>query len=186
VRSGADRRGASDSALVEHHVPALPRRIEALNPLLKVIGFTATPYRLDSGLLHEGDGAIFTDIAYEVSVRDLIDQGYLSPSGVQAHAPRNSRSPGVGTRGGEFIARELHAAVDRDDLTERAVAEIVALRPDRRSWLVFCSGVAHARACSRRDPRARHLLRGDRRRDAERRARRDPDRRLQARRDPLR
>jgi len=50
-----------------------------LNPQMKVIGLTATPYRLDSGLLHEGDDAIFTDIAYEVSVRELIDQGYLSP-----------------------------------------------------------------------------------------------------------
>ena len=50
-----------------------------LNPQMKVIGLTATPYRLDSGLLHEGDEAIFTDIAYEVSVRELIDDHYLSP-----------------------------------------------------------------------------------------------------------
>ncbi|MFP5419783.1 MAG: ExeA family protein, partial [Gammaproteobacteria bacterium] len=49
------------------------------NPLLKVIGFTATPYRLDSGRLHEGKDAIFTDIAFEVSVRELIDAGYLAP-----------------------------------------------------------------------------------------------------------
>ena len=41
--------------------------LTAINPHLKVIGFTATPYRLDSGMLHEGDGALFTDIAYEVS-----------------------------------------------------------------------------------------------------------------------
>ena len=114
-----------------------------VNPLLKVIGFTATPYRLDSGLLHQGDGAIFTDIAFEVSVRDLIDQGYLSRL-VSKHMTTQLEVGGVGTRGGEFIARELHAAVDRHDLTERAVAEIVAYGQDRRSWLVFCSGVAHA------------------------------------------
>ena len=50
----------------------------AINPDLKVIGLTATPYRLDSGLLHEGAEALFTDIAFEVSVRELIDQGYLA------------------------------------------------------------------------------------------------------------
>ena len=52
--------------------------MKRLNPALKVIGLTATPYRLDSGLLHEGEDAIFTDIAFEVSVRELIDDGYLS------------------------------------------------------------------------------------------------------------
>ena len=54
------------------------RFLEALmriNPQLKVIGFTATPYRLDSGMLHEGKDALFTDIAFEVSVRELIDDG---------------------------------------------------------------------------------------------------------------
>jgi hypothetical protein len=66
--------------------------LKRFNPLLKVIGFTATPYRLDSGLLHEGDGAIFTDIAFEVSVRDLIDQGYLSRL-VSKRMARNSMSP---------------------------------------------------------------------------------------------
>ena len=30
-------------------------------------------------MLHQGDERLFTDIAYEVSIRDLIDQGYLSP-----------------------------------------------------------------------------------------------------------
>jgi DNA repair protein RadD len=114
-----------------------------INPLLKVIGFTATPYRLDSGRLHEGDGAIFTDIAYEVSVRDLIDQGYLSPL-VSKRMATQLDVGGVGTRGGEFIARELHAAVDREAITQSAVAEIVAYGQDRRSWLVFCAGVEHA------------------------------------------
>jgi DNA repair protein RadD len=117
--------------------------LKRLNPLLKVIGFTATPYRLDSGLLHEGDGAIFTDIAFEVSVRDLIDQGYLSRL-VSKQMSTQLEVAGVGTRGGEFIARELHAAVDRKAITQAAVAEIVAYGETRRSWLVFCSGVEHA------------------------------------------
>lgn len=118
--------------------------LKRLNPLLKVIGFTATPYRLDSGLLHEGDGAIFTDIAFDVSVRELIDQGYLSAL-VSKRMVTQLDVGGVGTRGGEFIARDLHAAVDQDAITRAAVAEIVSYGETRRSWLVFCSGVEHAR-----------------------------------------
>ena len=53
--------------------------LKAINPALKVIGLTATPFRLDCGMLHEGQNALFTDIAYEAPVRELIDAGYLSP-----------------------------------------------------------------------------------------------------------
>ncbi len=114
-----------------------------INPHLKVIGFTATPYRLDSGMLHEGDERLFTDIAYEVSIRDLIDQGYLCPL-VSKATDVELDVAGVGSRGGEFIAGQLQAAVDRDPITKAAIDEVMAYGEDRRSWLLFCSGVAHA------------------------------------------
>lgn len=114
-----------------------------LNPQMKVIGLTATPYRLDSGLLHEGDDAIFTDIAYEVSVRELIDQGYLSPLLSKRMATQIDLT-GVGTCGGEFIAKDLEAAVDKDSITQAAVDEIFSYGKDRKSWLIFCAGVDHA------------------------------------------
>ncbi|MBI4968206.1 MAG: DEAD/DEAH box helicase [Rhodospirillales bacterium] len=114
-----------------------------INPYLKIIGLTATPYRLDSGSLHKGEDALFSDIAYEVSVRELIDQGYLCPLVSKAAATRLDVT-GVGSRGGEFIPSQLQAAVDRDDITAAAVDEMVAYGEDRRSWLAFCSGVDHA------------------------------------------
>ena len=118
--------------------------LTAINPKLKVIGFTATPYRLDSGMLHEGEGALFTDIAYEISVRGLIDQGYLCP--LVSKQPKTKLDvAGVGSRGGEFIASELQAAVDQEVITRAAVSEIIAYGEDRKSWLAFCSGVDHAR-----------------------------------------
>jgi DNA repair protein RadD len=117
--------------------------LSEINPKLKVIGFTATPYRLDSGMLHEGEAALFTDIAYEVPVRDLIDQGYLCP--LVSKQPKTALDVrGVGSRGGEFIASELQAAVDKEVVTRAAVSEIIAYGEDRRSWLAFCAGVEHA------------------------------------------
>jgi DNA repair protein RadD len=112
--------------------------------LLKVVGFTATPYRLDSGMLHEGKDRLFTDIAYQVPVLEMIQQGYLCPV-VPKQTSTQLDVGGVGTRGGEFIAKDLEAAVDRDEVTRAAVAEIVQHGEGRGSWLVFCSGVAHAR-----------------------------------------
>ena len=114
--------------------------LKRLNPAMKVIGLTATPYRLDSGLLHEGKDAIFTDVAFEASVRELIDDGYLAPVISKPMATQIDVT-GVGTRAGEFIAKELEAAVDKDSITQAAVDEIVTFGEDRKSWLVFCAGV---------------------------------------------
>lgn len=114
-----------------------------INPALKVIGLTATPFRLDSGMLHEGKDALFTDIAYEAPVRDLIDAGYLSPLVSKQPATRLDVSK-VGTRAGDFIQRDLAAAVDQEAITRAAVSEIIEHGRDRKSWLAFCSGVDHA------------------------------------------
>jgi DNA repair protein RadD len=114
-----------------------------INPQLKVIGLTATPYRLDSGMLHTGPDALFDDVAFEVSVRELIDQGYLAPLISKQTATQLDVS-GVGTRGGEFIAGQLEAAVDQDPITQAAIDEIVTYGRDRRSWLLFSAGVDHA------------------------------------------
>ncbi|UYP69682.1 DEAD/DEAH box helicase [Thalassobacter stenotrophicus] len=118
--------------------------LQAINPALKVIGLTATPFRTGSGMLHEGKDALFTDIAYEAPVRDLIDAGYLSPLVSKQPNTRLDVSK-VGTRAGDFIARDLAAAVDQDATTRAAVTEIITHGKDRKSWLAFCSGVGHAR-----------------------------------------
>lgn len=130
----------NSSTMYRRFLDALAR----INPALKVIGLTATPFRLDSGMLHEGRSALFTDIAYEAPVRDLIDAGYLSPLVSKQPATRLDVSK-VGTRAGDFIQRDMAAAVDKEAITRAAVTEIIEHGRERKSWLAFCSGVDHAR-----------------------------------------
>ncbi|MDP2354616.1 MAG: DEAD/DEAH box helicase family protein, partial [Beijerinckiaceae bacterium] len=109
------------------------KELLAINPKLKIIGFTATPFRLDSGMLHEGEHALFTDIAFDVSVSVLIEDGYLCP--LVSKAPNTKLNvDGVGTRGGEFIAADLQKAVDRDSITQAAIDELVRHGESRGSW----------------------------------------------------
>lgn len=117
--------------------------LRQINPSLKIIGFTATPHRMDSGLLHEGEGRLFTDIAYNVPILEMINKGYLSPV-VAKETETQLDVSGVGTRGGEFIPGQLEAAVDTDPINLAVVNEIVAKGAARGSWLIFCSGVKHA------------------------------------------
>jgi len=121
--------------------------LQETNPALKVVGFTATPYRLDSGRLDEGKGALFDGVACDIDILELVDQGFLAPLVSKATKLRLDTSS-VHRRGGEFIEAELQAAVDRTTVTEAACREIVSYGQDRRSWLAFCAGVEHARHVS--------------------------------------
>jgi DNA repair protein RadD len=115
-----------------------------LNPRMNCIGLTATPFRLDSGMLHEGEDRLFTDLVYEANVKDLIEAGYLAPP-VSASGAAQIDTTGVGTRGGEFIPGQLEAAALDPATIEQVCREIVAAGHDRLGWLVFACGVKHAK-----------------------------------------
>jgi len=117
--------------------------LRIINPAVKVIGFTATPYRMDTGLLHEGKDRLFTDIAYQEPVLRMIEQGYLCPVISKATETMIDVS-GVHLRGGDFVPGELERAAMAGDTSKLAVQEIVAKGKDRGSWLIFCAGVDHA------------------------------------------
>lgn len=119
------------------------KNLKIMNPHLRVIGLTATPYRLDSGLLHQGPEALFHAISYEAELKDMVEQGYLTRL-VSKQPKTRLNTSGVGTRGGDFIPGELERAVDLDEVNKAAVAEIIEYGKDRNSWLIFCAGVSHA------------------------------------------
>lgn len=117
--------------------------LRGLNPYLKVIGMSATPYRLKSGWLHEGEGRIFTDIAHEVEIGPLVEAGHLCRLRSKNGAAEADLEK-VSVRGGEYVPGELEAAFDRDELIERTLDEVELHAADRRKWLLFCAGVKHA------------------------------------------
>lgn len=115
------------------------------NPHMKVIGLTATPFRLDSGRLDSGPEAIFDGIAYDIPIAMLVKRGYLSPLVSKApHIKFDTR--GLHTQGGEWIESEMAARFNTAEITRQAVVEIVAFGAERRSWLIFCINVEHALA----------------------------------------
>lgn len=116
--------------------------LKIINPNIRMIGLTATPYRLTSGFLYGKPESLFTGIAYEIGVRELIDAGFLSHlRGKNGGDPDLS---GVHTRGGEYISGELESAMSDSEKVTHAAAEIVKHGANRCAWLVFCCGVKHA------------------------------------------
>jgi DNA repair protein RadD len=112
-------------------------------PYMKIIGLTATPYRLDTGLLTEGDGKIFDEIIYRAPLGRLIKEGYLCKLVGKSGIIKPDLS-GVHIRGGEYVESELATACDNSEVIQKAVEEIINLTADRNHILLFCTGIAHA------------------------------------------
>jgi len=145
--------GMFDVLLVDeaHHIPTARNEgiwrtfikdARRANPNLRIIGLSATPWRLGTGSII-GPTSILHSIAYEIGVADLIQQGYLSPlickgSAVQADTSR------LHIRQGEYIGAELAELTYQQNLIDGAVQDMLRLGHDRKSWLLFCAGVAHS------------------------------------------
>lgn len=111
----------------------------------KIVGLSATPYRL--GLGHITDGGLFTDVCCDATGLDafnwFIDQGYLVPL-----IPRPTRTQlsteGLKTSGGEYTDKSQQNAFDKEAITQAVVDEARELAHDRAKVLIFCTGIEHA------------------------------------------
>src|SRR5690606_2645610 len=116
-----------------------------INPYLKVIGLTATPYRLKQGLITEG--GIFTDICYDITKLDsfnrLIAEGYLAPL-----VPRPTETEidvsTVGLVGSDFNNKQMNAVVDKQETIYAAIKESVNYGHNRKCWITFASSIENA------------------------------------------
>jgi DNA repair protein RadD len=90
-----------------------------------------------------GPDHIFTDIAYEARILDLINDGYLCRITSKGGSTRADLA-GVKMSGGEYVEKDLAERVDRKELVEAACDEMVVHAAGRHSWIVFAVSVAHA------------------------------------------
>jgi DNA repair protein RadD len=118
--------------------------LSAINPHLRVIGLTATPYRLGHGYITDPP-AIFDAIISPTSIEELLAKGNLAPLRSKVTGARLDVT-GVAKRGGEFVEAALQAAVDTDEQNRAVVSEMIERAEGRRWWIVFCAGVHHAEA----------------------------------------
>lgn len=114
---------------------------KVINPKLRIVGFTATPFRMKTGPICTPDGFL-NHICIEVGVRELIRDGYLCPLITKAGQTKADTS-GLHVRGGEFMADEVENLMDQENLVRAACGEIVEQTQERKACLVFASGIRH-------------------------------------------
>lgn len=114
----------------------------AINPSMRVIGFTASPFRLGHGMITDKP-AIFDALIEPVSIEELIFKGYLATLRSKQTGFKLDTS-GVHKRGGDFVESELQAAVDTSDNNEAMIDEVIKRSEGRKSWMFFATGVRHS------------------------------------------
>lgn len=127
-------------------------QLRQYNPLLKVIGLTATPFRMGQGRLtdstYDSDGkpvpAMFTDTTFDITSREpfnrLIDEYYLSPL-IPKRTENYIDCRDVEQLANDFNQTQLMAAVETQGVTGEALQEAYEQGKDRKSWIVFGAGI---------------------------------------------
>ena len=126
--------------------------LKEVNPHLSVIGFTATPYRTGTGLIYGEDSKhIFSGLAYEAKIADLMKQGYLCPiiaKSVSEEAIADTSE--IKTTAGDFNQGQLQEVAIQEPLINASLDEWeeIAVKGGRKSSVFFCVSILHAELVS--------------------------------------
>jgi DNA repair protein RadD len=109
----------------------------------RTVGMTATPFRGNQVWLTDGDEPLFTGIASNVTMRELLDQKFLAPlvPPTERIATRIDVSQ-VGISNGDYKVGELSEVVDA--YLDKVANEAVYIASQRRKWIAFTPSVANA------------------------------------------
>ena len=156
VYSKAEQLGRFDLVVIDevHMCPAdgegmyrtLLGDLKAANPSLRVVGLTATPWRMKGGLICKPEN-ILNEVCYEIGLKEMIGRGFLSrlvPKSGRALADLDH----LHVRGGEFVQEDVDRAMGDEEIVTSACGEIARLTRDRKSVILFCTSVAHANRVS--------------------------------------
>lgn len=129
-------------------------RLRRANPRLKVLGLTATPYRLGQGFIYHrhhhgmvrGEADVFfRECVFEQPLRLMVKQGYLAePVRVDAAVERYDFSALAPSTSGLFREEELNRVAAGNRATPGIIAEVIERARDRQGVMLFAASVAHA------------------------------------------
>ena len=126
------------------------------NDSLKVLGLTATPYRLAMGWIYRyhyrgfvrGDeGKPFQHCIYELPLSFMINRGYLTrPELVNAAVAQYDFSALPSDRFGEYAEKDVNRLLSKHKRVTRAIIEqVVELAAERKGVMIFAATVDHAK-----------------------------------------
>lgn len=120
----------------------LINKLKELNPNLIVVGLSATPFRTQTGMITEGEHRIFEDICFEITIDELLEQGYLSPI-ISKITRQDLDLSKIKIKNKEYDIEELDLLMSNEQRVEATIGEVLTIASDRKHFLWFCSGLNH-------------------------------------------
>lgn len=144
--------------------PSIKKIIDTIrlkNPMLRVLGLSATPYRFGTGLIYALDehdkpspersckDPYFTKKIFTIGGRELIEQGYLTPPNIGAiHCDKYETMDMQVNDMGKFNASDIDKAYHgQGRKTSIIISDIVKQSKYRQGVMIFAATVEHAKEC---------------------------------------
>ena len=135
-----------EAHLIPAHSEGMYRTFLAEMIYSRVVGLTATPFRMSTGYIY-GKERIFSHLSIDLTnfagFNRLLDNGYLCRLTSKSTALQ-LRTEGVKITGGDFNERALSEANNRSEITTAAIDEILDLGKNRKKILIFAIDIKHA------------------------------------------
>ncbi|KHS81256.1 DEAD/DEAH box helicase [Pectobacterium brasiliense] len=132
------------------------QHLQKTNPQLRLLGLTATPYRLGKGWIYQyhyhgmirGDErSLFRDCIYELPLRYMIKHGFLvPPDRLDMPVVQYDFSKLVARSNGLFSEADLNLELKRQQrITPHIISQVIDYAQTRRGVMIFASTVEHAK-----------------------------------------
>lgn len=131
------------------------QHLRELNPGIKILGLTATPYRLGigwiyqyhtRGLIRSEEPRFFRDCIFELPIFYLLDEGFLTPAKlIDAPILSYDFSQLKPASTGRYKESELDMVIDQyKRATPQIIQQVVSHAQQRKGVMIFAATVRHA------------------------------------------
>lgn len=129
--------------------------LKETNPNIKILGLTATPYRLGLGWIYQyhtkgqvksEEPRFFRDCIFELPISYLLDEGFLTPAKIiDAPVLSYDFSHLKPSLAGKFKTSELDSVIESAKrATPQIVSQIIEKSKDKKGVMIFAATVRHA------------------------------------------
>lgn len=132
---------------------------KVVNDKCRIIGMTATPYRMGTGYIYAIDATgeielhhdetkaidpFFSKLLYKITAGELVNDGYLSQVTIGENEDHYDTSALKTNNMGKFTAQSIEKTFSGNTKTERIVQGIIDQSEDKMGVMIFASTISHA------------------------------------------
>ena len=130
-----------------------------VNEKCRIVGMTATPYRMGSGYIYAIDATgdieihhdekkaidpFFSKLLYRITAGELVGEGFLTKPIIGTSIDSYDTSSLTTNNMGKFKAKDIEKVFEGDTKTERIVMEIIDKAEGYQGVMIFAATISHA------------------------------------------